>query len=54
VGKLERGQARSERRQARAGADGHVGAVEQANIQRGENVQSKRIHRQRHDGQKAG
>jgi len=54
VGKLERGQARAERRQARAGADGHVGAGEQANIQRGENAQSRKIHRQRHDAQKAG
>lgn len=54
VGKLERGQSRSERRQARAGADGHVGAAEQAHIQRGENVQSRKIHRQRHDAQKAG
>lgn len=54
VGKLERGQARAERRQARAGADGHVGAGEQAHIQHTENVQSRRIHRQRHDAQKAG
>ena len=54
VGKLERGQSRAERRQARAGADGHVGAAEQAHIQRTENAQSRKIHRQRHDGQKAG
>lgn len=54
VGKLERGQARAERRQARAGADGHVGAHEQARIEHTENVQSRKIHRQRHDAQKAG
>lgn len=54
VGKLERGQSRAERRQARAGADGHVGADQQARIRHSENVQSRKIHRQRHDGQKAG
>lgn len=54
VGKLERGQARAERRQARAGADGHVGAHEQERIEHTENKQSRKIHRQRHDGQKAG
>lgn len=54
VGKLERGQSRAERRQARAGADGHVGAREHERIQHTENVQSRKIHRQRHDGQKAG
>lgn len=54
VGKLERGQSRTERRQARTGADGHVGAKEQEHIQHTENVQSRKIHRQRHDGQKAG
>jgi hypothetical protein len=54
VGKLERGQSRAERRQARAGADGHVGPGEQAKIQHTENVQSRKIHRQRHDAQKVG
>lgn len=54
VGKLERGQARAERRQARAGADGHVGAREQERIEHTESKQSRKIHRQRHDGQKAG
>lgn len=54
VGQLERGQSRAERRQARAGADGHVGEVEQTHIQHTENVQIRKIHRQRHDGQKAG
>ena len=51
VGKLERGQARVDRKEARAGADGHVGAGEQASIQHAENRQSKRIFRQKHDAQ---
>jgi hypothetical protein len=51
VAKLERGQAKVDRKEAVAGADGHVGAHEQARIQRSENHQSKRIHRQKHDAQ---
>jgi hypothetical protein len=51
AGKLERGQARTERLEARAGANGHVSAAEQARVQRSENHQSRRIHRERHDGQ---
>ncbi len=47
--RLEAGQARVGRAEARAGADGHVGAGEQARIQHRENVQSKRIYRQKHD-----
>lgn len=47
--RLERGQARVERREARAGIDGHVGAREQARIQRGENRQSEVIRHERHD-----
>ena len=46
---LERGQARVEKREARAGQDGHVGVREQRRIQRAENHQSRRIHRQKHD-----
>jgi hypothetical protein len=49
--KLEHGQARDDRKEARAGSDGHVGANEQAAIQRSENNQSKRIHKEKHDGQ---
>lgn len=49
--RLERGQARVDRAQARAGADGHVGRVEQAAIGHRENVQSRQIYRQRHDRQ---
>ena len=49
--KLERGQARVDRAEARAGADGHVGAAEQKAIQKRENRQSKRIHKEKHDAQ---
>lgn len=48
---LERGQSKVDRKEAVAGADGHVGAREEARIQRAENRQSKRIHRQKHDAQ---
>ena len=51
VAKLEHGQARVERKEARAGRDGHVGAAEQAGIQRTENRQSKRIRHEKHDAQ---
>ncbi len=51
VGRLERGQAHTNRMQARAGADGHVGAHENARIQHAENVQSRRIYREKHDAQ---
>jgi hypothetical protein len=51
VARLERGQARVDRREARAGRDGHVGAAEAGAINRSENRQSARIHRQRHDRQ---
>src|SRR3954463_8022894 len=50
--RLERGQARDTHLEARAGADGKVGAHEQARIQRNENRQSNRIHREKHDAQK--
>ncbi len=49
--KLERGQARVDRKEARAGRDGHVGAAEQAHIQRSENHPSRRIFKQEHDAQ---
>lgn len=47
--KLERGQAHVDRKEARAGADGHVGAVEQHSIQRTENRQSRKIFRKKHN-----
>ncbi len=46
---LERGQARIDRKEARAGADGHVGAREQARIQKTENKQSNKIYRNKHN-----
>src|SRR5882724_730127 len=49
--RLEAGQAHVDRVEARAGRDGHVGAGEQAQIQHSENVQSRRIYRQKHDAQ---
>ena len=51
VAKLEQGQARVDRKEAMAGANGHVGKAEQRSIQRSENRQSARIHRQKHDAQ---
>jgi hypothetical protein len=44
VASLERGQAHVNRTEANAAANGRVGAVEQANVQGKENVQSARIH----------
>lgn len=46
---LERGQARVDRAEGRAGADGHVGAREQARIQNRENNQSQKIYREKHN-----
>lgn len=54
VSKLERGQARVDRKEASAGADGHVSKAEQRGVQHAENHQSDRIHRQRHDAQVRG
>jgi len=51
VGKLENGQARVDRAEAHAGADGHVGQREQRNVQKDENQQSKRVYKQKHDKQ---
>ncbi len=49
--RLERGQARTERKEGNAASDGHVGAEEQRRIQAAENRQSGHIHRQKHDTQ---
>jgi type IV pilus biogenesis protein CpaD/CtpE len=46
---LERGQAHVDRAEARAGADGHVGAREQVRIQHRENKQSRKIFRDKHN-----
>ena len=48
VGNLERGQARIDRAEARAGANGHVSAGEQTRIQNKENKQSQKIFREKH------
>jgi hypothetical protein len=50
VAGVERGQARSNRKQARAGRNGHVGRLEQKRVQSAENRQSRRIHHEKHDG----
>ncbi len=49
--RLERGQARDNAAQARAGADGSVAPNEQRRLQRQENRQSRRIYREKHDAQ---
>jgi len=49
--KLERGQAHVDRKEAAAARDGHVGAAEERSIQRSENRQSRKIHRQKTDAQ---
>lgn len=54
VSKLERGQAHVDRKEARAGSDGHVSKAEQRSIQRAENHQSKRIHHEKQDAQVRG
>jgi len=47
VGSLEAGQAHVDRKEGVAAKDGHVGAGEQANVQRSDNHQSRRIHRKK-------
>jgi hypothetical protein len=49
--RLNRGQVRVDNMENRAAADGRVTLRERARIQHQENVQSRRIYRQRHDGQ---
>jgi hypothetical protein len=46
---MERGQARVDRKEAKAGANGHVSAGEQARIQKAENKQSNKIYREKHN-----
>ena len=52
AGRLENGQARVDRGEARVGANGRVSANEQQRVQKVENQQSKRIYKQKHDAQK--
>jgi hypothetical protein len=47
VGSLEAGQAHVDRKESVAARDGHVGAGEQAHVQRSDNRQSRRIHRKK-------
>lgn len=47
ISTLERGQTHVDTREARAGADGHVGAGEQARVRYAENRQSRRIRQDR-------
>ncbi len=49
AGKLERGQARVDRREAAAARDGHVGKFEQAAIQRKDKHQSEEIFDKKHN-----
>jgi len=51
AGSLERGQARVDRKEANAAANGRIGAAEQRNIQRSENHQSNRVFREKHNDQ---
>jgi hypothetical protein len=51
---LERGQSHVDRREARAGADGHVGAAEQRNIARADNRQSARVWNKKHNARVKG
>jgi len=50
---LERGQSHVNNAEAKAGADGHVGANEQKNVQARENHQSKKIYNKKHNAKTA-
>jgi hypothetical protein len=52
--KLEGGQVQVDRKEARAGADGHISTAEQRRIQGAENRQSKRIYHKKHNEKTAG
>ncbi|HXR63633.1 MAG TPA: hypothetical protein VN720_08855 [Rudaea sp.] len=54
AGHLESGQARINRNEANAAANGHVGAKEQAHIQGRENHQSRRIYDKKHNEKERG
>jgi len=49
--KLEAGQAKVTKKEAVAGADGHVGEKEQARVQSAENRQSAKVYKEKHDAQ---
>jgi uncharacterized membrane protein YebE (DUF533 family) len=50
--KLERGQTHVENMEAKAKADGKVTAKERARLERAQNVQSRKIYREKHDRQR--
>ena len=54
AGRLERGQAHVDRKEANAAASGHVNAHEQARIQRTQNRQSRKVFRKKHNARSAG
>jgi len=55
VSTLERGQARADTKEFRAGRDGHVGAAEARSVSAAQDRQSTRIHTKRHNAvQRAG
>ena len=55
VSTLERGQARTDAKEFRAGRDGHVGAAEARAVNNAQNRQSARVHNKRHNAtQRAG
>lgn len=54
AGKLEKGQAHVDHKEASAAANGHVSANEQARIQGSENHQSRKIFRKKHNAKVAG
>ena len=54
AGHLEGGQARINRNEANAAANGHVGAAEQAHIQGRENHQSNKIYDKKHNEKERG
>ena len=51
--RLEKGQARVQKMEDRAAADGKVTKKERARIEQAQNRQSKKIYRERHDKQQA-
>ncbi|MBS1766959.1 MAG: hypothetical protein JST05_06095 [Acidobacteria bacterium] len=51
AGRLERQEGRIDRAEAKADANGHVSKKEAAHINRMQNRESRRIHRQKHDAQ---
>jgi hypothetical protein len=53
AGKLERGQAHADRKEAIAARDGHLGAKEQAHIQHSENRQGDKTFNKKHNVQNA-